>query len=540
MLRELLDATGMQRLLVPIQAELCEDEDMRRVHEAQYLRLLRRISEGAGSMCADGFVDAHAAAAVKGIGTDAVSEAGLGTDCQPFVGLWHYCRALCGAAIAAADAAGSGKCAVALSLSGGRHHARPGRASGFCYVNDCAVAALRLSEATRGGHVLVCDLDAHHGDGTEATLSFCPHAHCVSVHRFGDRIFPRSGGPGTSRAAGASVGAVANLPLAAGCRDEKWVAGVSAAVRAVAEAVPLSGVVVQCGVDGLGQDPRRLLNLTHWAFRGAIADLLSLGLPTVVLGGGGYNDAASACALAHVVDVALGAPPRVPRYVPARMLPAFKGAERLRRSGIRSGLAVQATLAPEDESAVALADALSLLASAVSTSGCRVVEAGPLRAGKRHRQHASPAASRGDDWPGRASAAASGSTAPLVERGAITKPTTRGVLAPAENGARSESGRKQARTKPRLRRRAARCSVAAATSTAAPAQSPTRSASAPDDCGDFEFGGEDLAFGHPPGPRPGAAPPACPAASASSGKDLEAVKAGHPEWHGRGVEPLLA
>ncbi len=36
-------------------------------------------------------------------------------------------------------------------------------ASGFCYVNDCVLAVLRLRDVFKT--VLYLDLDAHHGDG---------------------------------------------------------------------------------------------------------------------------------------------------------------------------------------------------------------------------------------------------------------------------------------------------------------------------------------------------------------------------------------
>lgn len=356
MLRELLDATGMARLLVPIPATLASAQVIGKVHNAGYMRLLSAAGSAAAAISRDGFVDTAAIAAKTGIPLGQLRDAGLGTDCQAFAGLWQYCRAVCGAAVAAADAAGRGRCTVAICPQGGRHHARPTKASGFCYVNDCALAALRLSDATGGGNILVCDLDAHHGDGTEETLAFSSRIHCLSLHRHGEGVYPGTGGARTSRAAGPAGGAVANVPLNAGCRDAKWVAALTAAVDSVAAEVSLAGVVIQCGVDGLGADPRRLLNLSHRAYRQGVAHILGLGLPTVVLGGGGYNDAAAACALVHVVDVALGAPAAVPRWVPRRMPSAFAGAELLRRVGIRAGLAVPTTLAPDDNSWEDVAD----------------------------------------------------------------------------------------------------------------------------------------------------------------------------------------
>lgn len=61
---------------------------------------------------------------------------------------------------------------VAASLSSGLHHASPFRGSGYCTVNSLALGALHA--ARRGMDVVVLDLDAHCGGGTEAFLRSNP------------------------------------------------------------------------------------------------------------------------------------------------------------------------------------------------------------------------------------------------------------------------------------------------------------------------------------------------------------------------------
>ncbi|MEY4228574.1 MAG: Rhodococcus phage, partial [Actinomycetota bacterium] len=61
----------------------------------------------------------------------------------------------------------------AASLSSGLHHATPSHGSGYCTINSVAVGALA---AARGGlKVVILDLDAHCGGGTEAFLRKFPH-----------------------------------------------------------------------------------------------------------------------------------------------------------------------------------------------------------------------------------------------------------------------------------------------------------------------------------------------------------------------------
>ena len=75
--------------------------------------------------------------------------------------------------------------------AGGLHHARPDRASGFCLLNDIAVAVrdLRVRGVRR---IAVLDIDAHHGDGTQA-IFWEEDVLVISLHEYGGRFFPGTG-----------------------------------------------------------------------------------------------------------------------------------------------------------------------------------------------------------------------------------------------------------------------------------------------------------------------------------------------------------
>ena len=55
---------------------------------------------------------------------------------------------------------------LAASTAGGTHHAFPSFGSGFCVINDLAVAASVLQSEGAVNKILVVDLDVHQGDGT--------------------------------------------------------------------------------------------------------------------------------------------------------------------------------------------------------------------------------------------------------------------------------------------------------------------------------------------------------------------------------------
>ena len=69
------------------------------------------------------------------------------------------------------------------------HHATPGRAMGFCLLNNVAVAAAAL--AARGERVLIVDWDAHHGNGTQETFYADPRVAYVSMHEY--PLYPGTG-----------------------------------------------------------------------------------------------------------------------------------------------------------------------------------------------------------------------------------------------------------------------------------------------------------------------------------------------------------
>ena len=82
-------------------------------------------------------------------------------------GTWEAARAAVDCALTAVDlVAAGGRAAYALCRPPGHHATRDGY-GGSCYLNNAAVAAEALRDA---GHdtVAVVDLDAHHGNGTQA------------------------------------------------------------------------------------------------------------------------------------------------------------------------------------------------------------------------------------------------------------------------------------------------------------------------------------------------------------------------------------
>jgi acetoin utilization protein AcuC len=170
--------------------------------------------------------------------------------------------------------------AAAHHPGGGTHHARAARASGFCYLNDAVVGLLAWLDSGLD-RIVYLDIDAHHGDGVEAAFHDDPRVLTISIHE--QNRWPRTGLAG-DRAGGAAR----NLPVPPGLNDTEMRRLIDAVMDLIAGFAP-QALMLQCGADALDEDPQSRLSLSNNAHLDVTRRLLSLGLPLVVLGGGGYN-----------------------------------------------------------------------------------------------------------------------------------------------------------------------------------------------------------------------------------------------------------
>ena len=204
----------------------------------------------------------------------------IGTMENPlFPGLFKRASTAVGGSILAAELALEGR--VVFHPSGGTHHGRAGRASGFCYFNDPVFSVLTLLE--RGARrVLYVDLDAHHGDGVQIAFEDEPRVLTVSIHE--EKRWPYSG-PVEDR----GTGSARNLPVPKGFNDSELDFLVENAVLPLARAFEPQALVITCGADPLEGDPLSKLSLSNTGLWAAVEKLVGFCPRAAVLGGGGYN-----------------------------------------------------------------------------------------------------------------------------------------------------------------------------------------------------------------------------------------------------------
>ena len=161
----------------------------------------------------------------------------------------------------------------ALNLLGGFHHAGPGRAGGFCAVNDVAVAIAAVRADGFTGRVAVLDLDAHPPDGTAECLANDPACWIGSLS--GSDFGPLPAG-------------VDETLLPPGTGDGAYLEALAALLARMPE--PLLAFVL-AGGDVLAQDTLGMLALTLDGCRQRdllVADRLYR-VPSVWLPAGGYH-----------------------------------------------------------------------------------------------------------------------------------------------------------------------------------------------------------------------------------------------------------
>ena len=184
-----LIASGIGQHLVRYEAPLASDEQLERVHPADYVRAIREAapSEGTVHLDPDTAMNAftlQAALRAAGAGVLAVDLVMKGE-------------------------AGTAFCAVRPP----GHHACRARAMGFCIFNNVAIAARHAIAAHGLERVAVIDFDVHHGNGTEDI--FEGDDRLLMASTFQHPFYPYSG---TEDPAPNMV----NVPLAAGAGSREF------------------------------------------------------------------------------------------------------------------------------------------------------------------------------------------------------------------------------------------------------------------------------------------------------------------------------
>ena len=235
----------------------------------------------------------------------------VGGDCPLFEGVFDFCAKYTGASLAAADMLMNGGCDVAINWSGGLHHAKKSSASGFCFINDIVLAILRMLRRYR--RVLYIDIDVHHGDGVQEAFYSTDRVMTMSFHHLSENFFPGTGLPEES-GFGEGLGYAINIPLKQGIDDAMYDRIFKPIVRETVDHYRPECIVLQCGADSLHGDLLGYFSLSINGHGECVRFVKSLGIPMLVLGGGGYTPRNVARCWAYETSVLLDV--EIPNVIP--------------------------------------------------------------------------------------------------------------------------------------------------------------------------------------------------------------------------------
>lgn len=177
------------------------------------------------------------------------------------------------------------------------HHCHEGKALGFCYTNNAAVAA-RHAQAQHGvRRVAIVDWDVHAGDGTQSIFESDESVLVISIHRGDIGFFPAEPdqpNPYTANRVGTGKGAgfTVNIPWsAAGAGDCEYAAAFQCIVFPILSDFDPELIIVSCGFDAAEGDPLGGCHVTPPMYGALVSLLGALDPPRglVLLLEGGYS-----------------------------------------------------------------------------------------------------------------------------------------------------------------------------------------------------------------------------------------------------------
>ena len=239
--------TGRCSLIEPKRASI---DDLKLIHKSDYIQLVEKCSASGG-----GLLD---------LGDTTVSPKSFETALFAVGGALEAVNLVM---------AGRFKKAFALVRPPG-HHAGPYYAMGFCIFNNVAIAATHLLKQFNIQRVLILDIDAHHGNGTQEIFYATNRVLYISLHQ------DPTGFPGTGftdeTGKGKGLGYTVNIPFPFRIDDQMYLKAINQIVVPIAQQYKPQFILVSVGFDGHYTDPVAGLSLSASCYLKTFSHVLSL------------------------------------------------------------------------------------------------------------------------------------------------------------------------------------------------------------------------------------------------------------------------
>jgi acetoin utilization deacetylase AcuC-like enzyme len=239
--------TGKCSLVKP---DAVSSEEVKLVHESDYIQLVKRVCASGG-----GLLD---------LGDTVVSPESF-----------EVALLAAGGALKAVELVMDGKFRNAFALvRPPGHHAGPYYALGFCIFNNAAIAAAHLLHSFNLGRVLILDVDAHHGNGTQEIFYDDDKVLYISLHQDPTDF------PGTGFAdevgEGKGLGYTVNVPFPLQIDDQTYLEAFNQIVVPIIQQYKPQFIMVSVGFDNHYSDPVASLSLSALSYVEIFGKILEL------------------------------------------------------------------------------------------------------------------------------------------------------------------------------------------------------------------------------------------------------------------------
>jgi acetoin utilization deacetylase AcuC-like enzyme len=281
-IRVRLETAGTLKRLTPIEPSVAAEEWIITVHAPAYVARLKATAPATGRVSLD-------------------------PDTAMSPGTLRAAFLAAGGALAAVDAVMAGQVDNAFcAVRPPGHHAERGRAMGFCFFNNVAIAARYLQRKHGIERVLIVDWDVHHGNGTQHSFYDDPSILFFSTHQ--SPHYPGTG-LASERGEGPAEGLTINVPLSQGLGDPEYRQIFEHDLVPAADRFKPQCVLISAGFDAHRDDPLAGMGLTEDGYAtltrivGGIARRHSSGRIISCLEGGYNLDALSASVDRHILTL---------------------------------------------------------------------------------------------------------------------------------------------------------------------------------------------------------------------------------------------
>ena len=245
---EKLDEMGVLAGVTAVVPQPATTEQLQRAHDLRLIQHIERVSQRGGGHLDHGDTYAKAQSYV-------LAQLAAGACCQ------------------AVDEIMTGRAQKGFALiRPPGHHAEFSQVSGFCLINNIAVAARQAQVVHGAKRVLIVDFDVHHGNGTQDIFYEDDSVLFASLHLFAPYFYP---GIGSLQELGLQKGQgyTLNVPLPPYVGDVGYALFFQKLIVPAARQFQPDVILVSAGFDAHWQDPLAMAGLSLTGY-GRIAQTL--------------------------------------------------------------------------------------------------------------------------------------------------------------------------------------------------------------------------------------------------------------------------